>query len=51
MKTAKEYIESMKKLHFELYMFGERVTDHVDNPIIKPTRNCIAATYELAEES
>ena len=51
MKTAQEYIDSMKKMHFELYMFGERVTNHVDNPIIKPTRNCIAATYELAEES
>ena len=51
MKTAKEYLESMKKMHFELYMFGERVTNHADNPIIKPTRNCVAATYELAEES
>ena len=51
MKTAQEYINSMKKMHFELYMFGERVTNHVDNPIIKPTMNCIAATYELAEES
>jgi 4-hydroxybutyryl-CoA dehydratase/vinylacetyl-CoA-Delta-isomerase len=51
MKTAKEYIDSMKKMHFELYMFGERVTNHADNPIIKPTMNCMAATYELAEES
>jgi 4-hydroxybutyryl-CoA dehydratase/vinylacetyl-CoA-Delta-isomerase len=51
MKTAREYIDSMREMHFELYMFGERVTNHVDNPIIKPTMNCIAATYELAEES
>jgi 4-hydroxybutyryl-CoA dehydratase/vinylacetyl-CoA-Delta-isomerase len=51
MKTAQEYIDSMRKMHFELYMFGERVTNHVDNPIIKPTMNCMAATYELAEES
>ena len=51
MKTAQEYIDSMKEMHFELYMFGERVTNHVDNPIIKPTMNCMAATYELAEES
>ncbi len=51
MKTAQEYIDSMKKMHFELYMFGEQVTNHVDNPIIKPTMNCMAATYELAEES
>ncbi len=51
MKTAKEYLDSMKKMHFELYIFGERITNHSDHPIIKPTRNCVAATYELAEES
>ena len=51
MKTAQEYIDSMKRMRFELYMFGEQVTDHVDNPIIRPAMNCMAATYELAEES
>ncbi len=51
MKTAQEYIESMRSMRFELYMFGEHVTDHVDNPIIRPSMNCMAATYELAEES
>ena len=50
MKTKEQYIESMRKMNFELYMFGERVTNIVDNPIIKPTMNCMAATYELAEE-
>jgi len=48
MKTAQEYIDSLRKMNFELYMFGERVTNHVDNPIIRPTINCVAATYELA---
>jgi len=51
MKTAQEYIDSIRAMRFELYMFGERVVDHADNPIIKPARNCVAATYELAEES
>ncbi|MFC1990642.1 4-hydroxyphenylacetate 3-hydroxylase family protein [Chloroflexota bacterium] len=51
MKTAKEYIESMRKLHPQLYLFGEPVTNRVDHPIIKPTMNCVAATYEMAEES
>ena len=50
MKTAKEYLESLKEKDFEIYMFGERVKNHSDNPIIKPTRNCVAATYELAEK-
>jgi 4-hydroxybutyryl-CoA dehydratase/vinylacetyl-CoA-Delta-isomerase len=51
MKTAQEYLDSIREMHYELYMFGERVTNHADNPIIRPSRNCVAATYELAEES
>lgn len=51
MKTAKEYIDSMREMNPELYMFGELVTNRVDNPIIRPAMNCVAATYELAEES
>jgi len=50
MKTKAEYIESMKNMKFELYMFGERVTNIVDNPILKPPMNCMATTYELAEK-
>lgn len=50
MKTAKEYIDSMREMKLEIYLFGERVKNHVDHPIIRPTVNCIAATYELAEK-
>jgi len=50
MKTKAEYIESMREMQFELYMFGERITNIVDNPIVKPSMNCVAATYELAEK-
>jgi len=51
MKTAQEYIDSMRRMRFQLYMFGEKVTDHVDHPMIRPAMNCVAATYELAEEA
>ena len=50
MKTKAEYIESMRNMNFNLYMFGEQVTNLVDNPVIRPAMNCIAATYELAEK-
>ncbi|NVM27100.1 MAG: 4-hydroxybutyryl-CoA dehydratase, partial [Desulfobacterales bacterium] len=50
MKTAKEYIDSMREMKLEIYLFGERVKNHVDHPIIRPTVNCVAATYELAEK-
>ena len=32
LKTKKEYIESLRALHPTAYMFGERVTNVVDNP-------------------
>ncbi len=50
MKTKQQYIESMRKVKPELYMFGQRITDRVDHPIIRPTMECMAATYELAEK-
>jgi len=50
MKTAKEYIESMREMNHEIYLFGERVKSPVDHPIIRPTVNCVAATYELAHQ-
>ena len=50
MKSAKEYIDSMREMKLEIYLFGERVKNHVDHPIIRPTVNCVAATYELAEK-
>ena len=50
MKTAQEYVDSLRKMNFQLYMFGERITNHVDHPIIKPTINRTAAAYELAQK-
>ncbi len=49
MKTREEYVESLRKLNFEVYMFGERMTNVVDHPIVKPSMNAVAATYELAQ--
>ena len=50
MKTKEEYIESLRKLDLEVYLFGERVKNVVDHPIIRPSVDCAAATYELAEK-
>lgn len=48
MKTKEEYIASLRKLKLEAYMFGERVKNVVDHPIVRPSVNAMAATYELA---
>ncbi|MDD4860414.1 MAG: 4-hydroxyphenylacetate 3-hydroxylase family protein [Dehalococcoidales bacterium] len=50
MKTKQQYIDSMRKVKPELYMFGEKITDRVDHPIIRPTMEAMAATFELAEK-
>lgn len=48
MKTGKEYIDSLRKLNLNVYMFGEKVKNPVDHPIIKPSLNAVALTYDLA---
>ena len=48
MMTPQEYEESLRKLKLVVYMFGERVGNVVDNPIIRPSMNAVAKTYEMA---
>ena len=48
MKTREEYIDSLRKLNLTVYMFGERIENPVDHPIIIPSMNAVALTYELA---
>lgn len=50
MKTREEYIESLKKLNLEVYLLGEKVEDPTEHPIIKPSMNSVAMTYELAQQ-
>lgn len=48
--TAAEYIESLRKLKTRVYMFGEKIDNWVDHPIIRPSINCVAMTYALAQQ-
>ncbi|MDR3588634.1 MAG: 4-hydroxyphenylacetate 3-hydroxylase N-terminal domain-containing protein [Negativicutes bacterium] len=52
-KTKEEYIESLRKMKPVVYMFGERVTNVVDNPRLRAGIEATGATYEDAnlEES
>jgi len=50
MMNASQYEESLRKLNLVVYMFGKRVKNVVDNPIIRPSMNAVAATYELAHK-
>lgn len=48
MMNAKQYEESLRKLNLKVYQFGKRVENVVDDPIIRPSMNAVAATYEFA---
>ena len=47
-RNGAEYIESLKGRKLKVYLFGELVKDVVDHPIIRPSINAVAATYDLA---
>ena len=49
MMTRDQYVESLRKLNLKVYMFGELIENPVDHPIIRPSMNSVAATYELAQ--
>ncbi|NLA11239.1 MAG: 4-hydroxybutyryl-CoA dehydratase [Firmicutes bacterium] len=48
MKTAQEYEASLRELKLNIFMFGEKVENPVDHPVIRPSMNSVAKTYELA---
>jgi len=49
-KTGKEYVESLRKRKIKVYLFGEKVKNAVDHPIIKPSINSVVATYDVAND-
>jgi 4-hydroxybutyryl-CoA dehydratase/vinylacetyl-CoA-Delta-isomerase len=48
MKTGQEYVDSLRDLRREVYVLGELVEDPVEHPILRPSLNALAMTYELA---
>ena len=50
LKTKEEYIESIRALKPTAYMFGERITNVVDNPRIRAGIEATAATYETGHK-
>ena len=48
--SGSDYIESLRGRELTVYLQGERVEEPVDHPIIRPSINAMAATYDLAVE-
>ncbi len=47
-RTGADYIESLRGRKLEVYALGDRVDEPVDHPLIRPSINAVAATYDLA---
>ena len=47
--TGEQYIESIRKMKMQVYMFGKKVESPVDDPILRPSLNSVRMTYDLAQ--
>jgi 4-hydroxybutyryl-CoA dehydratase/vinylacetyl-CoA-Delta-isomerase len=47
-RTGAEYIDSLRGRNLSVYLLGEKVVEPVDHPVIRPSVNAVAATYDLA---
>ena len=47
--TDEQYIESIRKLKMNVYMFGKKIDCPVDDPILRPSLNSVRMTYDLAQ--
>jgi len=50
MKKGQEFIESLRRLKHEVYVLGERVENVTEHPILCPSLNALAKTYEMAHD-
>lgn len=48
--TGDDYVESLRGRDVDVYLFGERIDQPVDHPIIRPSINALKRTYDLAIE-
>ncbi len=47
-ETSGDYIESLRGRNLRVFLFGELVDEPVDHPMIRPSINAVAETYDLA---
>ena len=47
-RTGEDYINSLRGRKLKIFLFGEEVQDYVEHPMIRPSINAVAETYDLA---
>jgi 4-hydroxybutyryl-CoA dehydratase/vinylacetyl-CoA-Delta-isomerase len=47
-RSGADYIDSLRGRKLKVYLFGEEIAEPVDHPLIRPSINAVAQTYDLA---
>jgi 4-hydroxybutyryl-CoA dehydratase / vinylacetyl-CoA-Delta-isomerase len=47
-RTGEDYINSLRGRKLKIFLFGEEIQDYVEHPMIRPSINAVAETYDLA---
>ncbi|HEY7513555.1 MAG TPA: 4-hydroxyphenylacetate 3-hydroxylase N-terminal domain-containing protein [Vicinamibacteria bacterium] len=50
LRTGADYVESLRGRGLRVFLMGEAVPEPVDHPVIRPSINAVARTYDLAVE-
>ena len=48
--SGADYIQSLRGRNLKVHFLGERISEPVDHPVIRPSINAVARTYDLAIE-
>jgi 4-hydroxybutyryl-CoA dehydratase/vinylacetyl-CoA-Delta-isomerase len=48
--TRDEYIASLRGMKRRIFLFGQEIEDAVDHPLIRPSLDACAMTYEMAQQ-
>ena len=49
--SGEDYIESLRGRNLKVFLMGEQVNEPVDHPMIRPSINAMAKTYDLAMQA
>ena len=50
-RSGKDYLESLRGRNLAVYLAGELVEEPLDHPMIRPSINAVAETYDLAQRN
>ena len=50
LKTSLQYIDSLRQMKKRIFLFGQEIENPVDHPMIRPSLNAVARTYDLSHD-